>query len=163
MSAGSHSKPAVTRPADPRGAVAGEVIANDGLLRHVAHGLLDLVIQVLESEPSIAARFRGVVGAQSVSESHTPSKFMTVREYASHARLSERTIRHFVKEGMTDGLHFHRDGRAGRRVIIHPDEADAWRASRSPRKGEVQTVEELATNEVLQRRARTALRKVGPR
>jgi len=88
---------------------------------------------------------------------------MSVKEYAIHACVSERTIRQLVKTEMKEGGHFHRDGRTGRRVIIHVDEADSWRASRSFVRTNKRTVEDLATNEVLRRRAKTALKKAGLR
>jgi hypothetical protein len=135
-----------------------------GFLRLMTHDLLEALLQVLESDPALAGRLRAALTSTSGrGEVLAATKYMTVGEYAAHARLSDRTIRHFVKDDMEEGVHFHRDGRTGRRVIIHVEEADVWRASRSFAPSHEQTVEDLATNEVLRRRAKTALKKVGLR
>lgn len=88
---------------------------------------------------------------------------MTVDEYAEHARVSSRTIRGYVACGMLEGEHFHREGRTGRRVIIHVTSADSWRASRRFAKNEEHALHDLATNEILRRRAHAALKKTGAR
>jgi hypothetical protein len=84
--------------------------------------------------------------------------FMSVDEYARHGRISSRTVRYLVK-AMTENVHFHRDGRTGRRVLIHVREADAWRAARKPARARAQDTAQLAIDEVTRRRAHVALRK----
>jgi hypothetical protein len=61
---------------------------------------------------------------------------------------------------MTEGVQYNRDGIKGRRITINVEAADAWRVARGNKLAEAQSVEELANNEVLRRRARAALRKV---
>jgi len=135
------------------------------VLVDLAEDLVAILVQALEQKPDLAMRLQRVLGvgsARLAAETSRP-RFMSVNEYAIHARLSERTIREHVKMEMKEGVHFHRDGRTGRRVIIHEAEADAWRASRSFAPSHEQAVDDLATNEVLRRRAKTALKKAGLR
>jgi hypothetical protein len=88
--------------------------------------------------------------------------FKSVAEYARYGRISTRTVRYLLKE-MTEGEHFHREGRTGRRVLIHVREADAWRAGRKPASVRACSIENLAIDEVTRRRARVALQKRAPR
>ena len=171
----AQATPAVAAPPipEPPGPPPGLWSLGPALVGHSRHAvLLDLaqdvvalLVQTLEQQPELAARLQralGLEGAGRPAETSRP-RFMSVKEYAVHACVSERTIRQLVKTEMKEGGHFHRDGRTGRRVIIHVDEADAWRASRSFARSNERTVEDLATNEVLRRRAKTAPKKAGLR
>lgn len=124
--------------------------------------ILDSVVTELEQHPSLAARLRKVLGVteQASLQAQAQAKFMSVREYAMHARVSERTMRYLLRDEMVEGIHYHRDGRTGRRVIVHVNEVDEWRASRRRTSDMNQSLEELASNEVLRRRAQLALRKI---
>ena len=138
--------------------VGGE--GRSSVLSGLAHGMLLLVVETLERQAHLVARLQHALGVGALRPAEvSPSRFMSVKEYATHSRLCERTVRSFVREGMTRGVHYHRDGRTGRRVIIHVSESDAWRSARIEASEGRQTVAELATNEVLRQRARAALRK----
>ena len=155
----------------PRCAMNGErllgphaaLVAASGLGPTLAGALLELVVDALERDPELARRLRGVLLPEAPAA--RPSEpFMNVCEYARHARVSERTVRHLLKE-MTEGSEFHRDGRTGRRVIVHTEAADAWRRSRSraPNKNSGTARQSLVIDEVLRRRAKAALKKTGTR
>ncbi len=60
---------------------------------------------------------------------------------------------------MTEGVHFHRDGRRARRVIIHVREADRWLPQRAHVRKNQGSIEELAIDEVTRRRASMALKR----
>lgn len=129
----------------------------------VVTGLLELVVATLERDPVLARRLRDALLA-GAPEARAGVPFMNVREYARHARLSERTVRHLLKE-MTEGSEFHRDGRTGRRVIVHTEAADAWRKARrrAPGNNSDTADRDIVIDEVLRRRAIAALRKTGIR
>ena len=123
-------------------------------------GMVVRVIEALVRRPDLVKRLRTVVSGDATAEPLAmPPRFLSVMEYARHARVSERTVRYLIKE-MAEHVHFHRDGRHGRRVIIHVTEADVWRAARvRPSSGE--DIDRLAIDEVTRRRARVALRQAG--
>jgi len=137
---------------------AGE--AQTSVVGDLVHGLLVLLVETLEKKPELAQRLQaavnlGVAGAGQVAV----PVFMSVKEYAAYARLCDRTVRGFMRQGMSAGVHYHRDGRSGRRVIIHVEAADRWRSERFAQRQQQQKVDELATHEVARQRARAALRK----
>lgn len=117
--------------------------------------LLRAAVTALDANPPLAeALRRSLFGAGSALTPAGPN--MTVKEYASHARVSERTIREQVKM-MTESEHYHRDGASGRRIILHTEAADRWRAERRPRSTTIQG--DPVADEVTRRRAAIALRK----
>jgi len=131
-------------PSDPSLRVA----ARELLLVETLHTLL----AVLESRPDLAARLRALfVVTQAASPPSSP--FMSIAEYARHARISVRSVQSLRRE-MTEGEHYHRDGRLGRRVIVHVAEADAWRTARRPPASHRAALDQLASDEVSRRRAR---------
>ena len=89
------------------------------------------VLTLFETEPALADRLRGLFPArdQAATAPAPIAVNMSVREYAVHAGVSERTIGNDLRL-MTLGVHFRRDGATGRRVVIHVPEADAWRRTR---------------------------------
>jgi len=141
----------------------------DELGRRLIEVALDTVIGILEERPAMADRFVRALRLSPVANgAPAPTNaVMTPAEYARHARVCERTVGYYVSEGMTEGVHFHREGRMGRRIFIHVAEADAWRASRSREvaapKNEPKNDEELVVDEIARRRAQVALKKTGVR
>ena len=160
----------MTPPRSPqspqRGANQGDLarLAPPALASPLARDVLATIADVLEAHPDLAARLRALL-APPAAASHlggpAPAN-MSVQDYAAHAKVCERTIRYDLLR-MTEGAHFRRDGAKGRRVIIHVAEADAWRRERSTAIVGRQLAEDLATNTVLQHRARAALRRVRSR
>jgi hypothetical protein len=126
--------------------------------RLVAEALRTL-IETLEACPELAGRLRGLLLVEVPAVASTVPPFMSISEYARHARVSVRTVQSLRAE-MTEGLHYHRDGRTGRRVIIHVAEADAWRSARRPHQLR-RDLDRLAEDETARRRARTG-RREGP-
>ncbi len=138
-----------------------QAVDMNGVALAFARTVLHAVLELLEEEPAAAARLRQAVALR--PEERRGEKFMNVVTYAAHAKVCDRTIRNLLPK-MTEGIHFHRDGRKGRRIIIHVEEADAWRSSRRfAGRSDNQAVADLATNEVLRRRAHVALKKAGVR
>ena len=123
--------------------------------------IVEAVVVALEQRPDLVERLRVLLAppVPPPPPSSADAKFMSVAEYAKHARLSEGTIRNCLKDDFVLGEHFHRAGRSGRRVVVHVAESDAWFAARSAAQAEARTIEQLANDELLQRRARVALRK----
>lgn len=132
--------------------------------RAIGSSLLETLVGLLEARPSLAIRLGRAIGCVA---STTPPlalpKYMGVKEYAAHAKVSSKTIREYVARGMVEGEHFHRDGQTGRRVLIHVEAADSWRSTRRFAKNGKRSLHDLATNEVLRRRAVLALKKAGGR
>lgn len=130
-----------------------------------AEEALQLLLDALERRPDLAQRLQRAFGLRElgVERNEGASRYMSIREYAVYSRVSERTVRTLIRQGMTEGTHFHRDGRTGRRVVVHVEAADAWRESRTFAKANARPLHELATNEILRRRAKTALEKAGVR
>ena len=131
----------------------------DALLDELATKLIHQLLAMVEKRHDIAQRLREVLVAGTTAG--TIQKFMSVDEYSRHARVSSRTIRGYISRDMVEGEHFHREGRTGRRVIVHVEAADAWRASRRFAKNKERSLDDLATNDVLRRRAHVALKKAG--
>jgi len=117
---------------------------------------LRALIETLEGCPELAGRLRCLLFVEVPPTASTVPPFMSIAEYARHARISVRTVQSLRAE-MTEGVHFHRDGRTGRRVIIHVAEADAWRNARRPRQSR-RELDRLAEDEVSRRRARAGRR-----
>lgn len=113
----------------------------------------ELAVHAIEEQPALARRLALVL------RSLEPRRYMSVKEYAKHANVSERTVGIAIDSGMEEGRHYHRAGRTGRRVIMHVDEADAWFESRRFAKSDERTAHDSVTNEVLKRRALVALKK----
>lgn len=133
----------------------GGAQAVPSLVRH----MLVSVVSELEADPELAARFRAVLfPAPSIATTVSIPTNMSMREYAIHAKVSERTIRTDLKL-MTVGVQYRRDGAKGRRVIIHVAEADTWRRSRARARDERQESADYVRDEVLQHRAKQALRR----
>src|SRR5262249_1969921 len=128
----------------------------DGLCQVLLEHLLLTAIEVLERRPDLADRIRHLVVDVADTFTRDP-EHMTVGEYAQHRCVTERSIRYEIREQMVEGVHYHRDGRSGRRVIIHVAEADRRLAART--KQAPRGPEELAVDEVTRRRARVALRR----
>lgn len=79
------------------------------------------------------------------------SRFMNTKEYASHARISVRSL-DYLRRGMTEGVHF---SRTGRRVRYHVAEADDFIAQvKRPSPGTQQHADlgELVRREAAKRR-----------
>lgn len=113
----------------------------------------ELVVRAIEEQPAVARRLARVL------RSLEPRRYMSVKEYAAHANLSQRSVSLAIDDGLKEGEHFHRAGRTGRRVIIHVDDADAWFESRRFAKSEERAGDDLVANEILRRRALVALKK----
>jgi len=126
------------------------------LAAHITAAALRTVVETLEEHPELAARLRGLLAPAPLAAPVLPP-FMSMRAYARHAGIGVRTVQQHRAE-MTEGVHYHRDGRAGRRVIMHVAEADAWRAARRPRAAARTTIDQLAADEVSRRRARARTR-----
>jgi hypothetical protein len=122
----------------------------------VTEALLVTVVQSLERRPDLVARLRSLLGVITPAPTTPSSELMSIAEYARYRRVSERTVRYNLKQ-MVEGVHFHREGRAGRRVIIQVHEADRWRAEKVRKPNGALTNEDLAIDEVTRRRARVAL------
>jgi hypothetical protein len=120
--------------------------------------LLVTLVQTLERRPDLVARLRALLGIGAPVVAPPSSELMSVAEYADYRRVSERTVRYQVKQ-MTRGVHFHREGLKGRRVVIQVREADRWREEAASKQTRAANIEELAIDEVTQRRARVALNK----
>lgn len=133
----------------------------DGLCRCVLHAFT----RILESDPSLARRLANLLvpPANDLRLSTESSKYMTVREYARHARVSEKTVRKYISSGMLEGEHFLREGQSGRRLTINVSAADAWRASRRFAKNELRSLHDLASNDIARRLAARALKRTGGR
>lgn len=125
----------------------------------IATVMLRATIEALEADPDLAARLRTALGLLDGEVNGAPPPFMSVGEYAAYARVSEKTIRAYVRDGMVEGEQFHREGRTGRRIVIHVRQADLWRTARKPTQNPERTLEDLATNDILRRRAQVALKK----
>lgn len=131
------------------------------LLRLLGQEMLEIVVTGLEGRPELAARLSRAI-TSGVSSPRLP-RYMSIDEYARHSRVSTRTIRKYIKAGMIEGEHFHREGQTGRRYTIRVEAADAWRASRRFAKNDERSLHDLGTNEILRRRAALALKKSGGR
>jgi hypothetical protein len=123
----------------------------------LAEQLLELLLETLEHRPHLVARLQRLFALQE-SRSIRDAQHMTVAAYARHRCVSERTIRYQVRD-MLETVHYHRDGRTRRRVIIHVDAADRWNAERSQRLVARATSAGLVVDQVTQFRARAALNK----
>ena len=124
--------------------------------------VLSALVAALEADRLLADRLRALLIAPAAPVP-TPPQVMTIREYAAHAKVSERTMRHLRNE-MIEGVHYHRDGPSGRLIFIHVAEADLWRVSRL--RGTTtpdDTLEQLVTDEVAARRAKVAAKKAKAR
>lgn len=121
--------------------------------------MLERVVVALEAHPALARRLAAALGIPGApAGGYQEEKFMTIEEYAKHAKVSPRTIRRQIKDEMEEGLHFHR---AGRKVTIHVQQADEWRMSRRPRaRAANQDFVDFVDDELLRRRAQVALAKV---
>ncbi len=63
--------------------------------------------------------------------------FMTAKEYAAHARMSARSL-DYARQGMTERVHFSRNGR---RVRYHVSKADQFLSEERQREGSVEAAE----------------------
>ncbi len=126
----------------------------------LVEGLLEVAVDVLARRPDLALKVRDALGInQTLDAAPAVPLFMSVAAYARHRCVSERTVRYMVKS-MKEGIHYHRDGARGRRVILHVSAADKWRAERERPCTSERTIEELTVDEVTRRRARAVLKQV---
>jgi hypothetical protein len=129
-----------------------------GPLHAVVEAALEVFAVVLEERADLRERLWNLIQEAKDPAATTAGAFMSVKEYAHHRRVSERTVRGLLLE-MTPGLHFERTGQRGRRVVIRVSDADQWHRERQSRHTGNRRVEDLAVDEVTRLRARVALRK----
>jgi hypothetical protein len=130
----------------------------DDLVHWALVGVLEAAVGILEHRGDLVARVRSLIHRPGAEPQDAKVRFMSLAEYARHARVSERTLRYQVKR-MTEHVHFHRDGCKRRRIVIHVREADEWRATQGAPGICSGDIDRLAIDEVTRRRARAALRK----
>jgi hypothetical protein len=92
----------------------GAVVLNADVLREAMVAALAHPAVVEALAAALQARFPSTVGAL--------PKFMSVKEFATHVRVSPRTLS-YAQQRMTEGVHF---SRTGRRIRFHVAEADAF-------------------------------------
>lgn len=141
------------RPPDPPSgeqplappALATLVLDRDALREALVAALLDERV------------FKPLVEAvRSIATSATLPRFMSVKEYAAHAKISARTFS-YEMANMTEGVHF---SRSGRRVRIHVKEADEFiaqsdRARRAKEPSPKTDLTALARQEAARRKLKT--------
>lgn len=105
-----------------------------------------------------------VEAVRGLATTATLPRFMSVKEYASHARISTRTLA-YAMQGMSEGVHY---SRSGRRLRVHVKEADDFIAQSTRTKKPAETSEKtdlaaLARQEAARRKVKTpAERKKSP-
>ncbi len=122
--------------------------------------LVEAVIAALGERPELRERL-GAALRVSPGCAASPCAQMTVAEYADYARMCERSVRYLLPE-MKEGEQYLRVGRKGGRIRIQVVQADAWRASRAAARRQPDDGDDVL-NEVVQRRAKAALKKLGIR
>jgi len=127
------------------------------MLEATTEMVLSTVLAVLERRPELADRFRKLLAAGDQG-ARPPAAFMSINDYAVYRCIGERNVRYDVKK-MTEGVHYHRPGQKGGRVVVNVAAADAWYAERSRSVVHSSSIERLAVDEVTRRRARVALNK----
>lgn len=88
----------------------------------LAAELLEAIVRRVETDPALAARLRGVLGAEPQAPQGAP--FMRVEEYAARRGFSRKSVERWIRSGMPslgEGV--------GRRVDV--ERADAWLRARS--------------------------------
>jgi hypothetical protein len=147
----------------PHQVLPAPVFAGTGAVDSFIEAILVAAAHVLSHRGDLASRLRELLGGDTGPAEVSKPTHMSIAEYALHRRVSERTVRYMLKD-MTEGVHFHRDGRTGRRIILHVGEADRWSAKRviatsGPSSAAVD-LDQLSIDEVTRRRARNAMKRV---
>lgn len=107
---------------------------------------------------------RLVEAVRGIATSATLPRFMSMKEYASHARISPRTLA-YAMQGMTEGVHY---SRSGRRLRVHVREADeviaqSTRTRQTTETSEKTDLKAFARQEAARRKVKTsAERKKSP-
>ena len=137
----SESPPSISQPI-----VVGSIIIDGAALREAIRSAL--------IDPLVIDQLAKAISAAGVAGSAALPRFMNTREYAQHARISARTL-DYLRQGMTEGIHF---SRTGRRVRYHVTEADEFVSARgreTPKVDASADLKELARREVAKRRLKT--------
>jgi hypothetical protein len=120
--------------------------------------LLVYVVECLEVNPELSGRLRRLLGTDTSGTAEvSAAPMMTVAEFAKHTRCSTKTVRNLLKE-MTEGEHYHRSGKSGRRYVIHQVKAAAWLMQRGHKDSGVSHSRNAALQEDMERRLRLASR-----
>ncbi len=103
------------------------------------------------SDASVVERLAIAINGNKGEAAALPT-FMSAREYATHARMSARSL-DYARQKMTEGVHFSRNGR---RFRFHVSAADKFLAEQGRRKASAEAIETdlkvLARQEAARRR-----------
>lgn len=111
------------------------------------------------SDPTVVERLAAAVRGAAGTTPMAPT-FMGAQEYALHARMSRRSL-DYVRQQMTEGVHYSRNGRRLRYHVAAADEFLSKTAHNEPpasTNGE-DDLKELARQEASRRRPKPPLRK----
>ena len=111
---------------------------------------------------AIIARVRGLAADAgielSTEQSPDPATFLPIQAFAQRVGWGTKRMRQLVRDHMTEGEHFHRNGT---RYVIHAEPAEQFLKSFSASRHSHPSSEQLLVDEVTRRRALAAKRRVG--